>query len=325
LFNIKSHDVMRIPRLHSFLLPHTYQWSSGQWKQFFSTATFQQHLRVLRTSNATLQECDGALLLQQAPLLHTLQFALCRYHPRMRPDYEPPLLSALPKLLNLTDLRVIVHSHARTAPALSCALQLAECVHLHTLHLQDASQTFVCALLSAGGLKCLQHLRLIDIAAHAVAATLESAVPVANGIGCGQCTNGWRSAMQTLAAAATLRTLTLQHVRGIDALLEHAPLLSSSLQLLRVHPSSIPSPVQPLCEHSAPSVPRLRALLFALPSTQLVLNQLSTCNDGQHSASWLQLAEQWNELSKAHPRQLTVLEAGVRWSSDDATDALGFW
>jgi hypothetical protein len=314
LFTDQLRDVMCIPRLHSFLLPHTYQWSSGQWKQFFSTTTFQQHLCVLRTNDPGLQECDSALLLQQAPLLHTLQFVISYDSDWSTPaDYAPPLLAALPLLPHLTDVRVMACREVNLAPALSIARHLGHCARLRVLHLSDASTAFVCAVLSAGGLKCIQHLRLSDIDARNVAGSEDD--------DSGQCSN-WRSAVQALAASGTLRTLTLHHVQGINPLLEHAPLLVASLQLVRVDRSSALLSFSPSRVRSAPSAHVLNMLLFALPVTQFVLNLPVT--GGHFSPAWLVLASQWNALSTAHPRQLTILTGGVHWAADEPTDDIAF-
>jgi hypothetical protein len=315
------HDVSRIPRLHSFLIPSGVDLSPWYWTQFLSTPSLPKHLRVLRTGDPSLQECDSALLLQQAPLLHTLQLALCReVAEAMPPDYEPPLLAALPLLPHLTDLRVMLFQDAGLLLSLSCARPLGQCGGPRSLHLHHTLQPFVCAVLSAGGLHCLEHLRLTVVAIRAIQP--QGIAPGAYQEDSGHCSN-WRSAMQALAATATLRTLTLHHVQGINALLEYAHLLFASLQLVRVDGSFIfSSSPRPLSEHSVPSVTVLGPLLAALPATQFVLNRPETKRP--IGVDWLQLTDQWNELVKAHPRQLTVLDACVPWAGDEPTDDIAF-
>jgi hypothetical protein len=302
-----------------------YSWAPERWQQLLATAAnFPKHLRILRTSDVTLQECDGALLLQKAPLLHTLQLSVYRYDPKAMPaDYEPPLLATLPLLPHLTDLRVLVRSHAHMAPSLSCARHVGQCAGLRVLELHNASHAFVCAALITGGLRSLQHLRLIDIDVIAAPETVAiAAAAVPNGNSSASC-NDWLSAMRTLAAAGTLRTLTLHRVDGINSLLEHAPLLASSLQLVRMDRPSTPTTLRPPREHSAPSAGVLRALLAALPGTQFVLNQPS--GGGHFRTDWMLLCHQWGELAKAHPHQLTVLKAEDKWEDDDASDGVPFW
>jgi hypothetical protein len=324
LFTDELRDVTVIPRLHSFLMSPDYSWAPERWQLLATAANFPKHLRVLRTSDVTLQECDDALLLQKAPLLQTLQLAVYRYDPKAMPvGYEPPLLAALPLLPHLTDLRVLVRSHAHMAPSLWCARYVGQCAGLRVLELHNASHAFVCAVLNTGGLRSLQHLRLIDIDAIAAPETVAvAAAAVPNGNSSASC-NDWLTAMRTLAAAGTLRTLTLHRVDGINLLLEHVSLLLSSLQLVRVDRPSTPFTSLPSNAHSAPSGPLLRTLLTALPNTQFVLNQPS--GGGHFRTDWMMLCHQWVELSKAHPHQLTVLKAEDKWAGDNASDGVPFW